>query len=453
MNDLRVATNGIELQVRDYEHAGDTVVFLHFSGANLMMWERALPHFIDRYRVLLVDLRGHGKSDAPEWGYHMDEMARDVIGVMRQLGVERAHVVGSSMGAEVGLAMAANHADTVDSLACDGALYGECGLYGAWEGPEDMFRDLISRRLEKMRAVPEPAFPSVDAIVEDSREQPRGGRLVECGRRGHGTIRGAPRGRRNLAEELFETGTAGLHGAVLPVPSRRLLPKDFLPAADAARERRSIEGAPAGCDGRAEIPGCPRDHHGRRRVGAPVRMAAEPVEHVPGGTPVPGSELLLSTPADRPNIVLVNCDDLGYGDLGCYGSSVHDTPHLDRMAREGMRFTDFYQASPLCSPSRGAMLTGVIRAGSASTTSTVTGCSSRARGSAWIPGNHLRPDPERSRLRNADGREVALRRPARVSPDAPRVRRLLRAAVFQRHGPAERSRVSHPRSPCSGTKR
>jgi arylsulfatase A-like enzyme len=62
--------------------------------------------------------------------------------------------------------------------------------------------------------------------------------------------------------------------------------------------------------------------------------------------------------ADRPNIILVNCDDLGYGDLGCYGSPVHDTPHLDRMAGEGIRFTDFYQAAPLCSPSRGAMLTG-----------------------------------------------------------------------------------------------
>jgi len=59
-----------------------------------------------------------------------------------------------------------------------------------------------------------------------------------------------------------------------------------------------------------------------------------------------------------PNIILINCDDLGYGDLGCYGSQVNKTPHLDRMAAEGMRFTDFYMASPLCSPSRGAMMTG-----------------------------------------------------------------------------------------------
>jgi len=60
----------------------------------------------------------------------------------------------------------------------------------------------------------------------------------------------------------------------------------------------------------------------------------------------------------RPNIILINCDDLGYGDLGCYGSTVNRTPALDRMAQEGVRFTDFYMASPVCSPSRGAMMTG-----------------------------------------------------------------------------------------------
>jgi len=60
----------------------------------------------------------------------------------------------------------------------------------------------------------------------------------------------------------------------------------------------------------------------------------------------------------KPNIILINCDDLGYGDLGCYGSDHHATPNLDRMAGEGMKFNEFYMASPVCSPSRGAMMTG-----------------------------------------------------------------------------------------------
>jgi len=63
-------------------------------------------------------------------------------------------------------------------------------------------------------------------------------------------------------------------------------------------------------------------------------------------------------PAAPPNIVIINADDLGYGDLGCYGHPSIRTPHLDRMAAEGLRFTDFYSGSSVCTPSRTALLTG-----------------------------------------------------------------------------------------------
>jgi arylsulfatase A len=60
----------------------------------------------------------------------------------------------------------------------------------------------------------------------------------------------------------------------------------------------------------------------------------------------------------RPNFLLLYIDNLGYGDLGCYGNTANKTPNIDRLAVEGVRCTGFYIASPSCSPSRGALLTG-----------------------------------------------------------------------------------------------
>ena len=62
--------------------------------------------------------------------------------------------------------------------------------------------------------------------------------------------------------------------------------------------------------------------------------------------------------AERPNIVVILCDDLGYGDLGCYGHPAIKTPHLNKLASEGIRFTDCYSAAPVCSSSRAGLLSG-----------------------------------------------------------------------------------------------
>lgn len=66
----------------------------------------------------------------------------------------------------------------------------------------------------------------------------------------------------------------------------------------------------------------------------------------------------LAAEASPPNVVIIFADDLGYGDLGCFGHPTIATPHLDRMAREGLRLTQFYAAECVCTPSRAALLTG-----------------------------------------------------------------------------------------------
>lgn len=89
--------------------------------------------------------------------------------------------------------------------------------------------------------------------------------------------------------------------------------------------------------------------------------------------------LSAADPAPRPNVVLILADDLGYGDLSCYGQKFFTTPHIDRLAAEGIRFTDHYSGATVCAPSRCALLTGVHT------------------GHASIRGNGpfaLRPDPQ-----------------------------------------------------------
>src|SRR5262249_18815060 len=66
----------------------------------------------------------------------------------------------------------------------------------------------------------------------------------------------------------------------------------------------------------------------------------------------------ISAEPSKPNIIVILADDIGYGDLGCYGATRVKTPNLDRLAQRGLRFTDGYAASATCTPSRYALMTG-----------------------------------------------------------------------------------------------
>ena len=70
------------------------------------------------------------------------------------------------------------------------------------------------------------------------------------------------------------------------------------------------------------------------------------------------ASLCAAPAATKPNIVFILADDLGYTDLGCYGSKYYETPNLDRMAKQGIRFTDGHTTSPNCQPTRAALMSG-----------------------------------------------------------------------------------------------
>src|SRR6202007_1468573 len=114
------------------------------------------------------------------------------------------------------------------------------------------------------------------------------------------------------------------------------------------------------CTARAADPAKPNTDAGARSpdraTGADrTSPASEKEPFGPGKGPGPESPPRRKL---QPNIVFILADDLGYGDLGCYGQTKIRTPNLDRMAKQGMRFTQAYAGSTVCAPSRCVLMTG-----------------------------------------------------------------------------------------------
>src|SRR3974377_631698 len=96
-------------------------------------------------------------------------------------------------------------------------------------------------------------------------------------------------------------------------------------------------------------------------------------------SPVASALLSLAQPRKRsPNFVFILADDLGWTDLSCYGSKYYETPNIDRLASQGMRFTNAYAACPVCSPTRASIMTGRYPA--------------RLHLTDWIPGRRQWPE-------------------------------------------------------------
>lgn len=111
----QATVNGLSMHY-ETQGEGTPLVLLHGLGSSLRDWEYQLEAFASRYRVITVDLRGHGRSDKPKGPYSMALFAEDVAALLKKIVTESAHVVGLSMGGAVAFHLALDHSPLLKSL-------------------------------------------------------------------------------------------------------------------------------------------------------------------------------------------------------------------------------------------------------------------------------------------------------------------------------------------------
>jgi len=116
---MKTSANGIQVNY-EIDGTGPWVVMSHSLACELHMWDDQVRALREKYRVLCVDTRGHGASDAPRGPYTLDMLAEDLHGLLQVLRVERPHFVGLSMGGMIGMTYALKHPNVLRSLVlCD----------------------------------------------------------------------------------------------------------------------------------------------------------------------------------------------------------------------------------------------------------------------------------------------------------------------------------------------
>jgi 2-succinyl-6-hydroxy-2,4-cyclohexadiene-1-carboxylate synthase len=116
--------NGINIRYYELKNEGkEAIILLHFGGATLVTWNGVIPYLKDNFHLVALDLRCHGYSDQEVESCHLDDMARDVNGLMDYLKIDKAYFVGSSLGADVAISFAALFPKRTIAIVLDGGVY------------------------------------------------------------------------------------------------------------------------------------------------------------------------------------------------------------------------------------------------------------------------------------------------------------------------------------------
>jgi 3-oxoadipate enol-lactonase len=120
---MLIEANGIQINYElSTEKDAPVVVLSHSLGSSMLMWQPQFEVLASHFRILRYDMRGHGKSEAPEGAYTLDQLAADVIGLLDALGLDSMHFVGLSIGGMIGQCLALDYADRLRTISlCDTA--------------------------------------------------------------------------------------------------------------------------------------------------------------------------------------------------------------------------------------------------------------------------------------------------------------------------------------------
>ena len=130
---MKLKANDIEINY-EIEGEGPLVTMSHSLACNLSMWDEQVRALRERYRVLRFDTRGHGQTSAPSGAYSLDQLAGDLLALLKGLGIERTHFVGLSMGGMIGQVFALAHPNMIESLVlCDTTSRYPATATAVWE--------------------------------------------------------------------------------------------------------------------------------------------------------------------------------------------------------------------------------------------------------------------------------------------------------------------------------
>lgn len=154
--------DGVQIQLAEWEGRGKTILCIHGITANCRCWDVMAEALSPGHRMLAMDLRGRGHSEAPASGYSIEHHFRDILAVLDDLGVDNAVIMGHSLGAFIGLAFAAEYSDRVDRLIL---------VDGAGKLSQEQFDYVfaaIKPSLDRLGRI----LPSADAYIELMKSSP-----------------------------------------------------------------------------------------------------------------------------------------------------------------------------------------------------------------------------------------------------------------------------------------